>query len=121
MSSDFMEELQAEKDELELFLTKYKKELMENQLKQTKQQLADLEKELEYYFGLTQAQITEIYELKQQIKDQRHQVCDEIREFIAKDLCGCSIEEWTHKIGWNEDLIKVFNKLDQIEKKGEEQ
>lgn len=55
------------------------------------------------------------------IKELRKQVCDEIREFIAKDLCGCSIEEWTHKIGWNEDLIKVFNKLDQIEKKGEEQ
>lgn len=118
-------------------IDKYKKEIqklnigivhLKNQLKQTKQQLTEKEKQIkelseEHFeiFGDMKNYKNLWLAEQRKNKDQDHQVCDEIRKFIAKDLCGCSIEEWTHKIGWNEDLIKVFNKLDQIEKKGEEQ
>lgn len=49
-------------------------------------------------------QFNEIIELKQQIKDQRHQICEKIREWAEND--------------WDWDDFNLF--LDRVEKEEEE-
>ena len=87
-----------------------------NRIKELEQQLEEKDKEIKCIRELFEAYKKQCHQFLENELEIRKQICNEIREFIAKDLCGCSIEEWTHKIGWNEDLINVFNKLDQIEK-----
>lgn len=109
---------------------------------QQQNRLADLEKELEYYFGLTQAQITEIDELKQQLAEKEKEIeeydnyfksfgCKNFNEFqeligltkISKDdknrdniihhqVCD-EIREWCQN-DWDYDDFMYF--LDKIEK-----